>query len=533
MAQKRFLSCLFFALFFAQIFDFARAATLNVKTASGETVRAANQVLVRYKNGRAANVQSRVMQTFGIAAANSLEKIGVDVLPVPATETMTSFLQKLSADPDVLSAEPNVIIKALDVPTDSGQQFYLGPNYLDLFNGWNKEQGSTSTVVAVIDTGITLTHTGINLWTDANGFHGTQTKIDWNGDGDCTDSDPFAGDEMCADSTPNDDNTGTFHGTRVSGIVGATANDGDVVGVCRNCRILAVKVLNSDGFGSLSSIITGIMFAADARDENGNPTSVINLSLGSSFNSSAEEAAINYAISKNIVVVAASGNDGAPCRINFPAAYNDVISVGATDSLDILADFSCSGGALDIVAPGVNIRSLSPTPGVTLVGDGTSFAAPMVAGVAALIRSRDPNMSVADVTRHINFNADDLGTPGYDGGYGFGRLDANRAIIAVGSGTTYGYNPGFPGETFPEPNPFRPLKISSVKIRVPAAIAPATDKKITFFNISGAGVKTLNCGAECEWDGKGDDGALVASGLYYYRVESSLGNIKGKITVIK
>ncbi len=531
MFPKRLLTCLLFSLFFTLLADFARGATLSVKTASGETVRAANQVLVRYKNGRAPSTQSRVLKTFGIAAVSSLEKIGVDVLPVPATETIGSFLQKLSADPDILSAEPNVLIKALDMPGDAIEYFYNAA-HLDLYNAWDREQGSTSTVVAVIDTGIANPHSGLNFW-NLNGAHGAQIRIDWNGDGDTNDTDPFAGPEQPAGSDPDDNNTGTFHGTRVAGLIGATANGQDVVGACRNCRVLAVKALNSEGFGSLSSIVEGIMFAADARDENGNPTSVINMSLGSSFNSAAEEAAIKYAISKNIVVVAASGNDGAPCRINFPAAYPDVISVGATDSQDVLADFSCSGGPLDIVAPGVDIRSLSPTPGTTMVGSGTSFAAPLVAGVAALIRSMEPNMSVADVTRHLNFNADDLGAPGYDGGYGFGRLDAYRAIIAVGSGTTYGYNPGFPGETFPEPNPFRPLQSATVKIRVPASIAAAADKKITFFNISGEEVKTLNCGAECAWDGRGDDGARVASGLYYYRVESSLGNVKGKITVIK
>jgi subtilisin family serine protease len=120
-----------------------------------------------------------------------------------------------------------------------------------------------------------------------------------------------------------------------------------------------------------------------------------------------------------------------------------------TDATDTLADFSCSGGALDLVAPGVSIRSLSPTPGTTMVGDGTSFASPIVAGVAALIRSMNPSLTVAEVTRYINFNTDDLGTPGYDGGYGFGRVDADRTLAAVESGTTYGYNPGFPGETFP------------------------------------------------------------------------------------
>jgi hypothetical protein len=149
------------------------------------------------------------------------------------------------------------------------------------------------------------------------------------------------------------------------------------------------------------------------------------------------------------------------------------------------------------------------------------------------VKSLNPALTPAEVNRHINFNADDIGTAGYDGGYGYGRVDANRTLIAVQSSATYASNPGFPGETFPEPNPFHPLLGAAVKIRVPSAIAPATDKKITIRNISGEEVKTIHCSGECSWDGKNDGGGYVASGLYYYRVESSLGNVKGKITVIK
>lgn len=531
--MKRFRAFHFFLFFLTAFPQFDYAAVVTYKTSEGKDVRSANSVLIRYKNGRRSTAQNRLMSTYGAAVARSMDKIGVDVVPVPANESMESFLQKLQSDPDVLSAEPNALVRAFDVPTDSGQQYYLGSSYANLFNAWDREQGSANTVVAVIDTGVTLAHTGLNFWSDSNGYKGAQMKIDWNGDGDCTDTDADAGPEQCATSTPDDNNTGTYHGTRVSGIIAAKANDGDVAGVCRNCRIMAVKALNSSGYGSLESIVSAIMFAADSVDSNGNPTAVINMSLGGSSASPAEEAAIKYAISKNIVVVAASGNDGAPCRINYPAAFNDVISVGATDTTDTLADFSCSGGALDLVAPGVSIRSLSPTPGTTMVGDGTSFASPIVAGVAALIRSMNPSLTVAEVTRYINFNTDDLGTPGYDGGYGFGRVDADRTLAAVESGTTYGYNPGFPGETFPEPNPFHPLNAVSVKIRVPSPMAAASDKKISIFNLSGDEIRSFNCGTDCQWDGKNNSGGVVASGLYHYRVESSQGNVEGKITVIK
>jgi flagellar basal-body rod modification protein FlgD len=112
-------------------------------------------------------------------------------------------------------------------------------------------------------------------------------------------------------------------------------------------------------------------------------------------------------------------------------------------------------------------------------------------------------------------------------------VNAHRSLLAVQNGDTYASNPAFPGKTFPQPNPFRPLDGAPVQIIVPAAISDATDKKIILMNIAGEEVKTINCPGECEWDGKNDAGTYVASGLYYYRVESSLGNVDGKITVIK
>lgn len=517
------------ALFSFFLASTSRAEIVPFKTAQGKEFKSAKSVLVRYKD-----IGRRVFKP-----SNTIPKIGVDVLPVPANETLGSFIAKLKADPNVLSAEPNSIVRASFNFTDpvAGQQYYLGANYVNLGNALDITQGSNNTVIAVLDTGVTLGHDDLddNLWDDPDspGVHGATMRLDWNGDGDCLDPDVFFGPEMCPNSTPNDDNSSdnTYHGTRVAGVIAAETNNGlDVSGVCPNCEIMAVKVLNSEGYGTEESIVDGIIFAVDSGAD------IINMSLGGPTGSAAEEAAVNYAYNNGVLVVAASGNclGCTPCAINYPAAFPNVISVGATDNSNELADhFSCGVGPLDLVAPGDGIRTLTNTENTTDNIDGTSFASPIVAGVAGLMLSLDPSLTPSQITRHLNYNADDLGSSGYDTTFGFGRVDALNALLAVQNGTTYPSNPGFPNESFPEPNPFYPRANGVVKINVPIPIASATDKKIILLNMSGEEVKTIHCPGECEWDGKNDSGGYVASGIYYYRLESSQGNTKGKITVIK
>jgi hypothetical protein len=288
---------------------------------------------------------------------------------------------------------------------------------------------------------------------------------------------------------------------------------------------MAVKALNSCGNGSYEGIAEAITYAVD------HGASVINMSLGGSSGSSAVVDAVAHAIEQNVVVVAAAGNSGTSTPVNFPASISKVIAVGATDSSNNIAYFSATGRALDLVAPGVGILSAIPTDNYSSAGgDGTSFSSPMVAGVAAMLRSYDPAMSIDDVTRYIDFTATDLGAGGYDPTYGFGLLNAGAAVQAAISGVLPTPTSS-PGETYPVPNPFRPLSDVTAEIILPGNLQNATSKEIKIFDIAGERVRTLT--NKTTWDGKNDDGTVVASGLYIYYADTSLGTAKGKVTVLK
>lgn len=489
------------------------------------------QILVKYRNRRAA---SATLRSMGAVTAQTIPQIGVSMVQIPEGTSVEAALAALAGDPDIEFAEPNGVYRALAAPNDPDytDQYALQATKLNMEAAWDITTGSPNVVIAIVDTGVLLTHPDLidNLWTNPapsgnSGLRGTRIQIDWNNDGDCTDN-PGGdlGPEQCASSDPTD-NTTNFHGTRVAGIAAATTdNNTNMAGIARGCRIMAVKVLNSAGTGSFAAIAAGVLYAAD------NGAAVINLSLGGVTASATVTAAIEYALSKNIVVVAAAGNDGNTTPVNFPAAIARVIAVGATDRFDVLADFSCTGNALDLVAPGKGIHSTTNGGTSSLNIDGTSFSAPMVSGVAALIRSIDAAMSVDDIARYIAFYSDDLGAPGFDTAFGFGRLNAFRAIQAASARAPLLTNPGFSGETFPYPNPFRPSEQSKVTIALPASLGQR-DLKITIMTVAGERVKTLT--GTNEWDGRNDDGNLVASGLYFYYAETAAGNVDGKLTVIK
>jgi subtilisin family serine protease len=232
-------------------------------------------------------------------------------------------------------------------------------------------------------------------------------------------------------SGPEDDHG---HGTHVAGIIAAVGhNNMGIAGVAPHCKIMPVKVLNHEGKGDTGDIVAGLLWAVN------NGAKIVNMSLGGTGGSRALMDAIAYAQSKDVVVVAAMGNDGANAQ-EYPAGYPGVIAVGATDSSDEAASFSNFGSWISVAAPGEDILSTLPTHSVYVTEtegketsydsmDGTSMASPFVAGLAALIRSQYPTMSAPLVKSRIEKSADDLGDPGFDDHFGHGRINAARAIL--------------------------------------------------------------------------------------------------------
>jgi subtilisin family serine protease len=230
-------------------------------------------------------------------------------------------------------------------------------------------------------------------------------------------------------AAPRDDNG---HGTHVGGIIGAEANNGNGgVGVSFGAHLMPLKALDCTGSGPYSDIISAIYYAAD------NGAGVINMSLGGPSSSSALQDAVSYAHGKGVAIFAAAGNDG-NTTIDYPAGCGNVMGVGATTNQDLKADFSNYNSSVDISAPGWYVYSTMPTYPVALNGwgyaqdydylSGTSMAAPMASGLAALVRSAKPGYTPGQVEQVMEDFADDLGAAGRDDYFGYGRINAFRTL---------------------------------------------------------------------------------------------------------
>ncbi|MCR6595956.1 peptidase S8 [Bacillus halotolerans] len=236
------------------------------------------------------------------------------------------------------------------------------------------------------------------------------------------------------------------HGTHVAGIIAAQSDNGySMTGLNAKAKIIPVKVLDSTGSGDTEQIALGIKYAADKGAK------VINLSLGGGY-SRVLEFALKYAADKNVLIAAASGNDGAN-SLSYPASSKYVMSVGATNRMDMTADFSNYGKGLDISAPGSDIPSLVPNGNVTYMS-GTSMATPYAAAAAGLLFAQNPKLKRTEAENILKKTADDISfesadgeeeemyddngdpieiprIPGVDWHSGYGRLNVMQAVSAV------------------------------------------------------------------------------------------------------
>ena len=300
------------------------------------------------------------------------------------------FVQWASAIPN----DPNY--SQLYGLNNTGQTGGVADADIDAAEAWDLTRGSSSIVVGVIDTGVDYTHPDLtaNIWTNPGEVAGDGIDNDGNGFVDDIHGYDFVND----DGDPMDDND---HGTHCSGTIGAVGNNGvGVVGVNWNVKIMGLKFLSGDGFGSDSGAIAAINYATMMKMRGVNLKLTSNSWGGGGFNTALRDAIQNNA-NAGMLFVAAAGNDGEnnDTTPNYPSNYDvsNIIAVAATNSSDGLASFSNYGlTQVDIGAPGVGI--LSTTPGNTYSSfSGTSMATPHVAGVAALAWSVDPNATFQKV----------------------------------------------------------------------------------------------------------------------------------------
>ncbi|MBV9579912.1 MAG: S8 family serine peptidase, partial [Chloroflexi bacterium] len=295
------------------------------------------------------------------------------------------------------------------VPDDSlYKQFQWNLRRIGMERAWDLRPDATDVIVAVLDTGVDLTHPDLkgNLMTDL-GY-------------DFVDDTP----------SPQDDES---HGTAVAGIIGALGNNHEgVTGVAWHVKILPIKALNSQGRGPDSAMVKAILYAAD------NGAKIINISSTGTRYSDALQMAVQYAQDKGALIVAAAGNTGdGDNAVDYPAAFDGVLAVAAIDQKDQLASFSQRQSYISIAAPGVEVPSTAwagAGRGLYASQSGTSIAAPHVAGAAAILWALRPDLSSSDITNALLNNADKVSSS--DPGYGAGILDVARAVAAIRLGVT-------------------------------------------------------------------------------------------------
>lgn len=327
---------------------------------------------------------------------------------------------------------------------------------------WELTTGASNVTVAVIDTGFELNHEDLaNKWFQNTNEMGMTQDGDfcWAGTpaekstNNCDDDqngyiDDWRGyDFFYTDNNPqagqvNPTGEGTRHATMVAGTIGATANNSiGSVGVDQQVKILPLQVFSDDGEAYTDDIASAIDYATDMHAK------VINLSLGTNQYDSTLLSSINRAIANGTLVVASSGNCALndepicnsltpPGRMVYPALYPQVLAVGATDSNDVRSNFSSYGPQLDVVAPG---SAISPLPiynngslNSYATAYGTSFSAPIVAGIASLLIAQNPSISTSDLIANITDSADtvaEMNSQTFTNEYGYGRANAHKATL--------------------------------------------------------------------------------------------------------
>ncbi len=410
----------------AVVFPAGNAAQPRVD-ALARSPYAPGQVLVRFKP--AASVWTKAA-SLGMLRARPVSRIAaldlytVEIDPASNVEEMVEVLGR---NPNVMYAQPNYVYRAQVTPNDPlfGYQYALfnkgqqigwipgspvgNPNAdIKAPQGWEETTGSSSVIIAIVDTGIDLTHPDLK-----NKVVGTGRDF-------------VNGDAVAADDHG--------HGTMVAGVAGAETDNGEgIAGVGWRCRLLPVKVLDALGQGTEDRVIQGLLWAAE------NGAKVISLSFGQPATGQALKDALERIVETyGAVVISPTGNDNT--AVYSPASIDAyVLAVAATDHNDARWVSSNYGAAVDVAAPGYQIFTTYPVAFSAgsipyRFQDGTSLAAAHVAGLAGLILSLKPTLTPAQVMGILRYSADDVNAALYKGRdefIGWGRINMEKALVPL------------------------------------------------------------------------------------------------------
>jgi subtilisin family serine protease len=370
----------------------------------------------------------------------------IQVWQLESSAEAQNVLQKLSMQPGIVYAEPNHTYRIFADANDPlfPEQWYLQKTNVPA--AWDIELGSSSVIVGVIDTGVDYLHEDLQgqLWVndpeDLN-QNGKLDSLDLNGiddDGNGYVDDvigwdfthapnfPDQGDYLDPDNDPMDE-YGSGHGTPVAGIIAAKLNNQiGMSGIAPGVRVMPLRAGTASGFLEEDDVAEAILYSI------ANGCKVVNMSFGDVAVSYLLKDAIEYGVGQGLIFVASAGNSG-NSNLNYPAAYDETLSAGATDSTNRLAGFSNYGSKINLVAPGQELLS-------TQIGDdygpnnGTSFSAPLISAAVAMIWSHYPNYSPEQVKGALFAGCRDLGFFGWDPFYGHGLVDFEKSLKISGQG---------------------------------------------------------------------------------------------------
>jgi len=450
-----------------------------------------NSFIIKFKSNILAPERASLLREADASDEREIFSSGSTAIFKVQTTDVQKSINILSSSSNVEYVEPNYYLRFNTAPNDPmyGEQYHL-PN-IKVDKAWDITRGSPSIYIADVDSGILESHPDL-----ADKIYKTYNLS--NGGG--------MSDKRCP------------HGTAVAGTFGATTNNSvGVAGVGYNIKIIAIKInSNARCWIAMSDEIEGIRQAANSEAQ------VINLSLGGPNETQAERNVIQYALDKGKIIVASAGNNSNNKK-NYPAAFDGVISVAASNASDKLAPFSSFGSWVDLVAPGADILTLDNNNDTAVYAkvSGTSFSSPVVAGVVALMKSKNQNLTATQITDILCNTADKIEGTGTK--WRCGKVNAEAAVKAAGGGGGSPKPTSTPkptGNPTPTPTPstsdvylkfrFQGIDTSSKNQNLTVKIFQNSIEKITFNQESSA-----------------DD-----HGLYQVRLEQSKNNlIPGSVTI--
>jgi subtilisin family serine protease len=493
-AKYLFSTCLLILLSFSFSTGFHQPSSSSVSPSNapqvihnGKLIYLANTVIVKYKSStqnklykstnienelsallKDYNVQS-VQRTFTTDDAEA-QKIGLDrIMTVNYLKNMDPLIAaaKMRKLPNVEWAEPKYLRQVFFTPNDTSYnstlQWYLFK--IDAQQAWDVSKGDSSVLIGIVDTGVDWPHPDLraNMW-DSIGYD-------------------FGGLNGTPDNNPMED--APYHGTLIAGLASAVTNN--ITGVASigfKSHIIAVKTARNDmkdsnGEVYISYGYEGIAYAAY------HGAKVINCSWGGPGYSDAEQEVINYAIAKGALVVAAAGNDNSNEDF-YPAGYQGVLAVAATDESDHRSFFSNYGYNIGCTAPGEHVYGTwQPNTYISNIA-GTSVSAPLVSGLAALVASHFPNYSPLQIAQQIRVNCDNIDSlnPGYQYLLGAGRVNAYKALTNTNSVAVRAYDFQYTGDSVRAGNNFLPGEKVSLKVKFRNYLNPVSNVTVTVQSLS-------------------------------------------------